>query len=189
MSRIDSERVPHGLELVIDFVNTLDVETAVDSIADPAELGAWLAERGLLVERGAISPREHAAALRLREALRQLMLANNERDGDVGAAWSELDRTARVGELAVHFTTAGAVNVAPGAAGVAGALSKLLAPVAAALADGSWARVKACRAALCEWAFYDRSRNRSGVWCDMAVCGNRTKVRAYRSRGTAKSSG
>ena len=188
MSRTGSERVPHGLELVIDFVNTLDVETAVDSIARPPELGAWLAERGLLVERAAISPREHAAALRLREALRQLMLANNERDGDVGAAWSELERTARAGELGVHFTSPGAVSVAPGAGGVAGALSKLLAPVAAGLADGSWARVKACRADLCEWAFYDRSRNRSGVWCDMAVCGNRTKVRAYRSRGTANSS-
>ncbi|HEY4427304.1 MAG TPA: CGNR zinc finger domain-containing protein [Solirubrobacteraceae bacterium] len=189
MSRIDSEHAPHGLELVIDFVNTLDVETAADSIAHPAELGAWLAERGLLVERAAISPGEHAAALRLREALRDLMLANNERDGDVGPAWSELERTARDGELAVHFTGAGAVSVAPRAGGVEGALSKLLVPVAAGLADGSWARVKACRAVQCEWAFYDRSRNRSGVWCDMAVCGNRTKVRAYRSRGTAKSSG
>ena len=189
MSSTDSKRVPHELDLVIDFVNTLDVETAADSIANPEQLGAWLAEHGLLVEGAATSPGEHAAALRLREALRQLMLANNERDGDVGAAWSELERTARDGELAVHFTGEGAVSVAPGAGGVAGALSKLLAPVAAGLADGSWARVKACRAAQCEWAFYDRSRNRSGVWCDMAVCGNRTKVRAYRSRGTAKSSG
>ena len=189
MSSTDKKRVPHGLDLVIDFVNTLDVETAVDSIAQPDELRAWLAERGLPVERAAISPREHAAALRLREALRELTLANNERDGDVGSAWSELERTARAGELAVHFTSAGAVSVAPGASGVAGALSKLLVPVAAGLADGSWARVKACRAATCQWAFYDQSRNRSGVWCDMAVCGNRTKVRAYRSRGTAKRSG
>jgi len=189
VSSADSKHAPHGLDLVIDFVNTLDVEDAADSIAHPDELGAWLAERGLLVGRGAISPREHGAAVRLREALRELTLANNERDCDVGAAWSELERTARDGELAVHFTGAGAVSVAPGASGVAGALSKLLVPVAAGLADGSWTRVKACRAATCQWAFYDRSRNRSGVWCDMAVCGNRTKVRAYRSRGTAKSPG
>ena len=57
-----------------------------------------------------------------------------------------------------------------------------LVPVALAMGDGSWERVKACRDEGCEWAFYDRSRNRSGVWCDMAVCGNRTKVRAYRER-------
>jgi predicted RNA-binding Zn ribbon-like protein len=188
VSSTDSKHAPHRLDLVIDFVNTLDVETAADSIAHPEELGPWLAEHGLPVERAAISPREHAAALRLREALRELTLANNERNGDVSAAWSELERTARDGELAVHFTREGALSVAPGASGVAGALSRLLVPVAAGLTDGSWARVKACRAATCEWAFYDRSRNRSGVWCDMAVCGNRTKVRAYRSRGTAKSS-
>ncbi len=33
----------------------------------------------------------------------------------------------------------------------------------------------------CEWLFLDRSRNRSRTWCDMAVCGNRTKAkRRYR---------
>jgi predicted RNA-binding Zn ribbon-like protein len=70
----------------------------------------------------------------------------------------------------------------PGADGVPGALARLLVPVAHALEDSSWRRVKACRAPDCMWAFYDRSRNRSGVWCEMAVCGNRTKVRAYRQR-------
>jgi predicted RNA-binding Zn ribbon-like protein len=50
------------------------------------------------------------------------------------------------------------------------------------MADGSWARLKACRSQLCKWLFYDRSRNRSAVWCSMAVCGNRTKTRAYRAR-------
>jgi predicted RNA-binding Zn ribbon-like protein len=50
------------------------------------------------------------------------------------------------------------------------------------MSDGSWQRVKACRADDCHWAFYDFSRNRSGTWCDMAVCGNREKVRSYRER-------
>ena len=63
-----------------------------------------------------------------------------------------------------------------------GFLATLLVPVAEASRDGSWQRVKACRAGDCLWAFYDRSRNRSGVWCNMAVCGNRAKVRTYRQR-------
>jgi predicted RNA-binding Zn ribbon-like protein len=46
--------------------------------------------------------------------------------------------------------------------------------------DGSWSRLKACRQ--CGWAFYDYSRNRSGSWCSMQLCGNRTKTRAYRRR-------
>lgn len=31
----------------------------------------------------------------------------------------------------------------------------------------------------CEWLFIDRSKNRSRTWCDMAVCGNRTKARLH----------
>ena len=74
------------------------------------------------------------------------------------------------------------MSLAPAIPGFAGAMARLLVPVAQAIGDGSWQRVKACRANDCRWAFYDRSRNRSGVWCEMAVCGNRTKVRAYRER-------
>jgi len=60
-----------------------------------------------------------------------------------------------------------------------------------AMADGTWSRLKACRRDVCRWLFYDRSRNRSAVWCRMAVCGNRTKTKAYRARkapGTNRSS-
>jgi len=49
-------------------------------------------------------------------------------------------------------------------------------------ADGTWERLKVCLADDCQWAYYDRSRNRSSVWCDMQVCGNRQKVRAFRAR-------
>ncbi|MFQ6184484.1 CGNR zinc finger domain-containing protein [Sinorhizobium meliloti] len=34
----------------------------------------------------------------------------------------------------------------------------------------------------CAWLFLDRSRNRSRTWCDMAVCGNRTKARRHYRR-------
>jgi predicted RNA-binding Zn ribbon-like protein len=42
---------------------------------------------------------------------------------------------------------------------------------------GDWLRLKACRQ--CQYAFYDRSRNRSAAWCSMSICGNRSKNRAY----------
>ena len=58
----------------------------------------------------------------------------------------------------------------------------MLAIVAAAQAEGTWERLKSCPATDCRWAFYDKSRNRSAVWCNMAVCGNRAKVRSYRER-------
>jgi predicted RNA-binding Zn ribbon-like protein len=173
---------PHSLNLVIDFVNTLDVEAGTDALSTPPDLVAWLTEAELLSPNGE-RPEEadRLNAVRLREALRALMLANNGGAPDVHAG-RQLERAARDGELGVHFADGGSVSLAPGADGLAGALSRLLVPVAEALGDGSWQRVKACRSQDCQWAFYDRSRNRSGVWCDMAICGNRTKVRAYRDR-------
>ena len=179
---ITTDQVPHHLDLVIDFVNTLDPDEATDAFATPTGLVQWLAERGLLrPDAPPASDIERREATRLREALRALMLEHNGAAADAQAAgW--LESIARRGDLAVHFGDRGAVTVAPRAEGVDGALASVLVPVVDAIGDGSWQRVKACRASDCEWAFYDRSRNRSGVWCEMAVCGNREKVRAYRGR-------
>lgn len=44
-------------------------------------------------------------------------------------------------------------------------------------------RIRICRN--CRWLFVDRSRNSSRVWCDMTVCGNRTKARRHYRRRTA----
>jgi predicted RNA-binding Zn ribbon-like protein len=177
-----SEKIPHSLELVIDFVNTVDPDEHTDALHTPEGLATWLAQRELL-EAGERAPgeAERLQAVRLREALRALMLEHNGAQHDDDAA-AELERVARAGELGVHFDSAGAAKLGPAGRGVAHALAALLVPVAEASRDGTWQRVKACRDDDCLWAFYDRSRNRSGVWCDMAVCGNRSKVRAYRRR-------
>ena len=44
------------------------------------------------------------------------------------------------------------------------------------------ARVRACAAHDCGWWFVDDTKNRSRRWCDMKLCGNREKVRRFRSR-------
>jgi predicted RNA-binding Zn ribbon-like protein len=41
-------------------------------------------------------------------------------------------------------------------------------------------RMKIC--SNCHWLFVDRSRNRTRVWCDMRVCGNRAKARRHYAR-------
>ncbi len=178
---------PHDLQLVIDFVNTFDAETGIDEIATPGALADWLAGRLGADPTPPLSAREIEQALRLREALRAVMLAHN--GGPAGPVGAELEDAARRGPLSVCFGTTGAVSFEPRAAGFAGALAWLLVPVATAAADGTWERVKACHAEDCRWAFYDHSRNRAGRWCDMAVCGNRTKVRAYRAKRAAPVAG
>jgi len=79
----------------------------------------------------------------------------------------------------------GVARPEPAAAGVRGALGHILAEVCAEMADGTWERMKACRADDCKFAFLDTAKNRSRAWCSMQSCGNRAKVAAYRERHTA----
>lgn len=109
----------------------------------------------------------------LREAIRILLRANNGIDEGVEVASRTLDEAARRARLRVGFGD-GALVFESG--------ERVLAAVAEAMADGSWTRLKACRADDCKWAFIDTARNRTRIWCDMAVCGNREKARRYRSR-------
>jgi len=182
----DTTVAPHQLDLVIDFVNTLDPDEHIDALATSAGLGRWLRERGLL-ERTTrpVGERERLQAVALREALRGLMIEHNGGAPDRDAPLV-LEQVARRGALSAHFATEGVAELAADERGIQGALARLLIPVFESARDGSWNRAKACRASDCAWAFYDRSRNRSGVWCEMAVCGNRAKVRSYRNRQTER---
>jgi predicted RNA-binding Zn ribbon-like protein len=176
---MSSGAAPGTLELVRSFVNTLDVEDGTDELADPASLASWLNAHGLMRGRAATTA-ELERARRVREALRSLLLANNGLS-ERKEAEAVLDRAARRARLGVRFRASGGRLESP-AGGVDGALGRLLGVVAAAMLDDSWSRLKACRADDCRWAFYDHARNRSRTWCSMAVCGNRAKARAYRSR-------
>jgi len=178
-----SHPAPGALETVRAFVNTLDIDDAIEELARPADLGRWLADHDLLGGAGSVRTTgdDLRNAIELREALRAHLLAHHGRALDPGAA-EVLDGAARRARLTLRFTGPDDTALEPAAAGVDGALGRLLAIVKAAIDDGSWPRLKVCPADDCRWAFYDTSRNRSAVWCDMRVCGNRAKVRGYRER-------
>jgi predicted RNA-binding Zn ribbon-like protein len=182
MSDGKRQSAPGELELVRDFVNTLDVEEASESLASPEALAAWLAERGLLAAGAEARPLDLRWALELREALRALLLHHAGDEAEVSSPGLVLEAAARRARLRVGFDEHGEARLVAEAAGVAGALGRLLAIVHDAQASGSWARLKACREHTCQWAFYDHTKNRSGRWCTMDVCGNRNKARAYRER-------
>ena len=169
-------------ELIRDFVNTLHMDPSGDEeeLQTPAALASWLAGRGLLDEPKA-GPADLRAAIALREALRQLLLANTGEQVDVGAACTVLNEATKKAKLELQFTQA-MPSLEPAAAGVPGALGRIVAAMHAAVTDGSWARLKACRAHDCEWAFIDSAKNASRQWCSMRSCGNREKARQYRKR-------
>ena len=176
-----SNPAPDQLELVRAFVNTSDHEDGTEQLADPATLTGWLEGHDLGAPRAAAADLERARELR--EALRAILQHHGGLELDP-AAPRVVDAAAERAQLSVTFDDHGDALLAPRASGVDGALGRLLVLIADAQRDGTWSRLKACPADDCRYAFYDRSRNRSAVWCDMKVCGNRAKVRQFRERHT-----
>jgi predicted RNA-binding Zn ribbon-like protein len=110
-----------------------------------------------------------------------LLLANNG-EGLEPANLRELNRVAGSVCLRVHFDEDGGPTLEPESSGVPAALGRILAAVVRATDERIWGRLKVCTNDACQWAFYDRSKNRSGKWCTMEVCGNRMKARTFRQR-------
>ncbi len=116
----------------------------------------------------------------MREALRALLIVNNEGGRAPAEAAATLEEAAARAHVSIELAPPELVALAPG---VDGLLGQVLAAAFECMRDGSWPRLKACRN--CHWAFYDESRNRSAAWCSMQLCGNRLKTSAYRRRKRA----
>ncbi|GAA2546123.1 MULTISPECIES: CGNR zinc finger domain-containing protein [Streptomyces] len=160
---------PGGLALVQALVNTLDIESGRDALDTPEGRARFgLTEDGV----------EPARALR--ESLRATLLAH--------AGHPPHREVAPLGELLARAPLVVTVDPADGSAALAPVddgplLSRIAAAVAEAVTAGTWNRLKACEAADCHWAYYDRSPAGRGRWCSMQVCGARAKMRRYRAKG------
>jgi predicted RNA-binding Zn ribbon-like protein len=174
------QTAPGELETVRAFVNTVDLEDGTEELGDPAALATWLTEQGLVETRPKATATDLRHALEVREALRALLRANNGGEPDDDAT-ATLRAAAERAQVALDFSADGA-HLEPRAGGVDGALGRLLGRVHAAMHNGTWERLKACPWHTCHSAFYDHTKNHSGVWCNMEVCGNRAKAKAYRER-------
>ncbi|NJP49997.1 CGNR zinc finger domain-containing protein [Streptomyces sp. SBST2-5] len=164
-----SERspAPGGLALIEALVNTVDLESGADSLdTEEGRTRFGLTEDAL------------PAARRLRESLRATLLAH--------AGHPPHRPVTPLGELLAEAPLVVTVDPADGAAALApveggSLLSRVAAAVAEAVTAGTWSRLKACEAADCHWAYYDRSPAGRGRWCSMQVCGARAKMRRYRA--------
>jgi predicted RNA-binding Zn ribbon-like protein len=172
---------PGGLDLVAEFVNTLDVDDGTDELSTAGGLQDWLSDHDLLPSGAEVSDHDAERAREVREAIRSLLWANNGEPVDK-AAVAKLNASAAGAHLRVQFADDGGSELVPDESGAPGALGLILGLTYTAMADDTWSRLKVCREHTCQWAFYDHSKNRSRTWCSMRVCGNRTKARAYRSR-------
>jgi predicted RNA-binding Zn ribbon-like protein len=177
-------KAPGRLELLQRFINSYNHDFPADwdriETADKAQ--AWLRQKRLLGSRDRISEADAARLREFREALRALAVANHGHEPDAAAA--EVIRSAsRRAQLRVTVDASGQTGLEPAPRGVDGAIATLLGILHEAQLTGDWSRLKGCRQ--CEYAFFDRSKNRSAAWCSMSICGNRTKNRAYYRRRTS----
>jgi predicted RNA-binding Zn ribbon-like protein len=152
---------PQPLLLVQAFVNTLDVEEGVDVLDE-----AWFKQAGLAV------PDDLQLARCMRESIRDL-LSSSEAD------LAPLREVAARGDLRLTVAERGELRLQ--GSGPDGLLELLLI-IRSAQEDGTWQRLRVCANDECRWAFYDRSKNQQGHWCDMSTCGNRLKNREFRAR-------
>lgn len=174
---------PGDLESVRQFLNTWVLPSATREPEDRlpgllADGAAWSQRFPALPLRGGDTS-EHLVPLR--DALRAL--AAREPRG-----WEEF--TAWLGRYPpqVHLVGEGDDAVVRHGAGPhAGVAGVIVAIVVDAVNDGTWARLKVCPD--CRWVFYDRTRSRTKVWCDMLAgdaggraCGTIAKVRRFRER-------
>ncbi|MFE9612688.1 CGNR zinc finger domain-containing protein [Streptomyces sp. NPDC006012] len=168
-----SERspAPGGLALIESLVNTLDIETGADTL-DSADGRA----------RFGIGPQDLAAGRELRESLRAALLAHGGHPPHRAVT--------PLGTLLADAPLYLSVDDRDGSAALtsvpadAPLFSRVAAAVAEALVAGTWMRLKACEAATCHGAYYDRSPAARGRWCSMQVCGARAKMRRYRAKGS-----
>lgn len=180
---------PGGLALVQALLNSVDIEAGVDELERPRDLGQWLRSRDLLDDDGRDPTEiEHVRVLEFREALRDVLSARDAGERDVAAA-ATLEQAAGRAPVVISVSADGTPELVPAAAGVGAAVARIMGEIARAAAEGTWARLKICRNDACRWSFYDVSRNRSGTWCTMAVCGNRMKGRAFRARRGGRAAG
>jgi len=178
---IGSKPAPGDLLYVQGFVNTRYVGDHSDDLATTDRAAAWFQRFGLLPPGSAISEAERGQAVGFREGLRYLLKVNHGAPVEVDEVAS-LRRIIDSLPMRLSYNDDGSLELRASGEGMAGALGALQAVVYRATSDGTWFRLKACPGQDCQWAFYDASKNHSGVWCTMEVCGNREKVRSHRAR-------
>lgn len=148
----------HDVELVIAFLNTLDVEAGTDELSDADRWQRWCAGHGLAAGADLDSARA------VRDEIRASVT-----EGEAFTAGSQwpVRIVMRSGEPTLTSDDA---------------VGDVLSAAVRLAHTGYWNRIKICPAVDCGAAFYDRSRNRSRTWCAMRVCGNRQKARSWRER-------
>jgi predicted RNA-binding Zn ribbon-like protein len=187
-----------GERLCLDFTNTVGGRNGSDIIFEKLktydDLLTWSVHAGILdhkdarklVKKGSQSVVKRA--LRLREAIYKICVASLKKQSPAADDLKLLNqeiREARNHELIdakFHLQTKPTNND----------VDQMLWPIALSAANlltsEDLKRLQQCESENCGWLFVDTSKNHTRQWCDMSDCGNRAKVRKFRSKSPRKRS-
>jgi predicted RNA-binding Zn ribbon-like protein len=183
MANKDSSTNAGGMRLMLTLLNTHYGQRSRlhDAWPDRSAMEDWLRDERLITAGAVVTEGDFRRAVSLRESLRQLL-----RRSDLGASTEEALATVRAMAshllLKVQMVSGAEAHLEPESEGVDGFLARVLAEMFTAMATGTWTRLKICHNTACSRAFFDRSRNHSGLWCSSRLCGNRMHARTYRQQ-------
>ena len=146
-----------------------------DALRDPRRARVWCEAHALDPGRRPLDADDLARLRTLRSGFRGAI------DAPAGAAARRLAGLAARARLTVVAGPDGP-RIGTSAVGVDAVIGRLLIDAADATERGAWTRIRICAAPGCDQVFLDTTRSRTRMWCDMATCGNRAKVRAHRAR-------
>ena len=175
---------PGGLALVQELLNTrATMHYGADLLLHPDDGQRWLTEAlatwsrvsGLPAPTLLISSNDIRSLRRLRTTLENVILA---------AGKERLDGALPPADVPDSLVpdADGWVRMVPTGRGTRWLASALWAEALLAQQAGLWPRLKLCHNGDCRAAFFDTSRNNSGVWHDVSTCGNTANLRAFRER-------
>ncbi len=178
-------------DLALDFLNSVagKGDARTDFLSDDEQVLRWLKQAGLPVDRAARTLKAHPAgtlrdaAVALREAGRTLVERRKAgRHGDP----ARLNRMLAKGSVYQQLVWKEGAAPSRETHRRIEAPEDLLVPLAEAIAElvaaGDYELVRKCENPDCTLWFYDKTKSHRRRWCSMAVCGNRAKVAAFRTR-------
>lgn len=178
----ESKPAPGPLLRVQALVNTVELPAGPDRLADPEDAKPWLVDNDLMAPDASLGGTDLQQLRAVREAVRALLMRNGGGPSPTEADMAPLHAVAARGVARADFDADGLIRLAAAGDSISERLVELLLVIRDAQLDGSWARLKVCANDECRWAFYDRSRNHGGTWCEMSACGNKIKNREFRAR-------
>jgi predicted RNA-binding Zn ribbon-like protein len=184
-------QVPDQLANLYDFANTLDVRhfthhgvphVQADELGGPRELGAWMAQRGLLFTSARITPAMLDTALQLRANVRAYLQCDPVERRKNKNAIQSLNAALKLFPLVAKAQVDRGMVLGAARDDALAGLSAIVAELYEGSVRGTLDRLKMCAAEECRRVFFDRSKPATRRWCMSTLCGNRMKTRAYRER-------